>query len=49
MNTKYLFLTILNYGPNHLRASLDIFSKPLIAELKELWSTGFEAFDVALN
>ena len=49
MNTKYLFFTILNYGPNHLRASLDIFSKPLNAELKELLSTGFEAYDVSLN
>ena len=49
MNTEYLFLTILNFGPNHPRASLDIFLKPLIAELKELWSTGVEAYDVSLN
>ncbi|XP_048591404.1 uncharacterized protein LOC125576096 [Brassica napus] len=49
MNTEYLFLTILNSGPNHPRASLDIFLKPLIAELKELWSTGVEAYDVSLN
>jgi len=35
MNTKYLFLTILNYGPNHPRASLDVFLQPLIEELKE--------------
>ena len=49
MNTEYLFLTILNSGPNHPRASLDIFLKPLIEELKELWSTGVEAYDVSLN
>ena len=49
MNPEYLFLTILNSGPNHPRASLDIFLKPLIAELKELWSTGVEAYDVSLN
>ncbi|XP_056843150.1 uncharacterized protein LOC130495698 [Raphanus sativus] len=49
MNTEYLFLTILNSGPNHPRASLDIFLKPLIAELKDLWSTRVEAYDVSLN
>ena len=49
MKTEYLFLTILNSGPKHPRASLDIFLKPLIAELKELWSTGVEAYDVSLN
>ncbi|KAL1217251.1 hypothetical protein V5N11_013543 [Cardamine amara subsp. amara] len=32
MNTKYLFLTIINSGPNHPRASLDIFLRPLIDE-----------------
>ena len=36
MNTEYLFLTILNSRPNQPLASLDIFLKPLIAELKEL-------------
>ncbi|XP_033139196.1 uncharacterized protein LOC117130448 [Brassica rapa] len=49
MKREYLFLTILNSGPNHPRASLDIFLKPLIEELKELWSTGVEAYDVSLN
>ena len=33
MKTKYMFLKMLNYGPNHPRASLDIFLKPLIADL----------------
>ncbi|KAG7543202.1 putative transposase Ptta/En/Spm plant [Arabidopsis thaliana x Arabidopsis arenosa] len=49
MNTEYLFLTILNSGPNHPRGSLDVFLQPLIEELKELWSTGVDAFDVSLN
>ncbi|XP_010451681.1 PREDICTED: uncharacterized protein LOC109125055 [Camelina sativa] len=49
MNTEYLFLTILNSGPNHPRASLDIFLQPLIEELKELWSTGVDAYDVSLS
>ncbi|KAG7656520.1 Ribonuclease H-like superfamily [Arabidopsis suecica] len=49
MNTEYLFLTILNHGPNHPRGSLDVFLQPLIEELKELWSTGIDAYDVSLN
>ncbi|KAG7548238.1 Transposase-associated domain [Arabidopsis suecica] len=49
MNTEYLFLTILNSGPNHPRGSLDVFLQPLIEELKELWSTGVDAYDVSLN
>ena len=49
MNTEYLFLTILNSGPNHPRASLDVFLQPLIEELKELWSTGVDAYDVSLS
>jgi len=49
MNTEYLFLTILNSGPNHPRGSLDVFLRPLIEELKELWSMGIDAYDVSLN
>ncbi|XP_024009247.1 uncharacterized protein LOC112084358 [Eutrema salsugineum] len=49
MKTEYLFLTILNSGPTHPRASLDIFLRPLIEELKELWSTGIDAYDVSLQ
>ncbi|XP_024014224.1 uncharacterized protein LOC112088177 [Eutrema salsugineum] len=49
MRTEYLFLTILNSGPNHPRASLDIFLRPLIDELKDLWSTGVNAYDVSLK
>lgn len=30
MNEEYLFLTILNSGPNHPRSSLDIFLRPLL-------------------
>jgi len=36
MNTVYLFLRVLNSGPNHPRTSLDVFLQPLIEELKEL-------------
>lgn len=49
MNEEYLFLTILNSGPNHPRSSLDVFLRPLIDELKELWNSGVEAFDASLN
>ncbi|KAG7548108.1 Transposon En/Spm-like [Arabidopsis suecica] len=49
MNSEYLFLTILNSGPNHPRASLDVFLQPLIEELKELWHNGVEAYDVSCD
>ncbi|XP_010456912.1 PREDICTED: uncharacterized protein LOC104738435 [Camelina sativa] len=49
MNTEYLFLTILNSGPNHPRASLDVFLQPLVDELTELWYNGVEAYDVSLD
>ncbi|KAG7572504.1 Transposon En/Spm-like [Arabidopsis suecica] len=49
MNSEYLFLTILNLGPNHPRASLDVFLQPLIEELKELWQNGVEAYDVSCD
>ncbi|KAG7536908.1 hypothetical protein ISN44_As13g008310 [Arabidopsis suecica] len=49
MNSEYLFLTILNSGPNHPRASLDVFLQPLIDELQDLWHNGVEAYDVSLD
>jgi len=49
MNSEYLFLTILNSGPNHPRASLDVFLQPLIEELQDLWMNGVEAYDVSLE
>ncbi|XP_020886399.1 uncharacterized protein LOC110229805 [Arabidopsis lyrata subsp. lyrata] len=49
MNSEYLFLTILNSGPNHPRASHDVFLQPLIEELKELWHNGVEAYDVSCD
>jgi hypothetical protein len=49
MKEEYLWLTILNSGPRHPRASLDIFLRPLIDELKELWRTGVEAYDKFSN
>jgi len=49
MNSEYLFLTILNSGPNHPRASLDVFLQPLIEELKDLWMNGVKAYDVSLD
>ncbi|KAG7559517.1 Transposase-associated domain [Arabidopsis thaliana x Arabidopsis arenosa] len=49
MKSEYLFLTILNSGPNHPRASLDVFFQPLIDELQDLWHNGVEAYDVSLD
>ncbi|XP_019082581.1 PREDICTED: uncharacterized protein LOC104704465 [Camelina sativa] len=49
LGLSYLFLTILNSGPNHPRASLDVFLQPLIDELKDLWYNGVEADDISLS
>ncbi|XP_019083890.1 PREDICTED: uncharacterized protein LOC109125847 [Camelina sativa] len=47
MKREYLFLSILVPGRNHPKRSLDIFLRPLIEELQELWVYGVQAFDVS--
>lgn len=47
MKKEYLFLSILVPGPKHPKKSLDIYLQPLIDELKELWTTGVQAYDVS--
>lgn len=49
MKTEYLFLTILNSGPNHPRGNLDVFLQSLIDKLKELWVKGVDAYDISLD
>lgn len=49
MKREYLYLTILVPGRNHPKRSLDVFLRPLIEELQELWINGVDAFDVSVN
>ena len=34
---QYKMLTLFIYGPNALRNDIDVFLRPLMDELKELW------------
>ncbi|XP_056841656.1 uncharacterized protein LOC130494856 [Raphanus sativus] len=45
MEKELLFMSILIPGPKHPKRSLDVFLRPLIEELKELWSTGVQTYD----
>ncbi|CAA7013526.1 unnamed protein product [Microthlaspi erraticum] len=47
MKQEFMFLTILVPGPKHPKRSLDIFLQPLIEELKDLWFSGVEAYDIS--
>ncbi|CAA7031818.1 unnamed protein product [Microthlaspi erraticum] len=49
MKQEFMFLTILVPGPKHPKRSLDIFLQPLIEELKDLWFSGVEAYDISTN
>jgi len=49
MKREYLFLSILVPGRNHPKRSLDIFLRPLIEELQELWINGVNAFDISVK
>ncbi|XP_010495482.1 PREDICTED: uncharacterized protein LOC104772581 [Camelina sativa] len=43
MKREFLFLTILDPGPDHPKKSLDVFLQPLIYELQMLWEHGVKA------
>jgi len=44
-----IFLTVLVPRPENLKAKLDVFLQPLIAELKHLWDVGVHAYDISLK
>ncbi|XP_004305382.1 PREDICTED: uncharacterized protein LOC101300751 [Fragaria vesca subsp. vesca] len=45
MKKPYTFLTLLIPGPTAPGKDLDVFLRPLIDELKELWETGVRTYD----
>ncbi|XP_026452340.1 uncharacterized protein LOC113352780 [Papaver somniferum] len=45
MKGPFIFLTLLTPGPNSHGNDIDVYLRPLIDELKELWEIGVETFD----
>ena len=45
MKNPYMFLTIVIPGPKNPGKHLDVFLRPLIDELKMLWSIGVNTYD----
>ena len=41
-----MFFTMMILGPKNPGKKLDVFLRPLIDELKNLWSVGVETYDV---
>ncbi|XP_052116487.1 uncharacterized protein LOC127746636 [Arachis duranensis] len=46
MKDPYLFLTCLIPSPNNPKANIDVFLRPLIDELNELWNPGVLTYDI---
>eukprot|EP00258_Populus_trichocarpa_P021372 XP_024437391.1 uncharacterized protein LOC112323423 [Populus trichocarpa] len=46
MTRPFMFLTMMIPGPKNPGKKLDVFLRPLIDELKNLWSVGVETYDV---
>jgi hypothetical protein len=47
MKKPFMFLSVLVPGPDDPGKHLDVFLKPLIKELLELWENGIPAYDVS--
>ncbi|GLT56706.1 hypothetical protein SLA2020_297310 [Shorea laevis] len=45
MQPEFTFLTLVIAGPKSLGRNIDVFLRPLIEDLKMLWSTGVETYD----
>ncbi|XP_026417108.1 uncharacterized protein LOC113312578 [Papaver somniferum] len=45
MKEPFIFLTLLIPGPNSPGNDIDVYLRPLIDELKELWEIGVQTFD----
>ncbi|CAN1121606.1 hypothetical protein LINPERHAP2_LOCUS866 [Linum perenne] len=45
MKEPYLFLTLLIPGPSAPGKDIDVYMRPLIDELNELWSDGIQTYD----
>ncbi|XP_077237162.1 uncharacterized protein LOC143878814 [Tasmannia lanceolata] len=49
MKQPYMILSLLIPGPSSPGNDIDIYLKPLVEELKELWIDGVQTFDAARN
>lgn len=47
MKQEYLFLTLLILGPKSPGKNIDVYLRPLIDELIELWQDGVDTYDVS--
>ncbi|GLT86830.1 hypothetical protein SLE2022_049440 [Rubroshorea leprosula] len=45
MKSKHIFLAMIIAGPKSLGKNIDVMLRPLIDELKELWTNGIETYD----
>ncbi|GLT40965.1 hypothetical protein SLA2020_150590 [Shorea laevis] len=45
MRPEFTFLTLVIFGPKSPGKNIDVFLRPLIDDLKRLWSLGVETFD----
>ena len=49
MKQQYLFLTLIILGPNSPGKKLSVYLRPLIDELKRLWTVGVKSWDVSVQ
>ena len=47
MKEMFFMLSLLIPGPQALGRDIDVYLRPLIEELKELWHEGVQTFDVS--
>ncbi|XP_021756929.1 uncharacterized protein LOC110722015 [Chenopodium quinoa] len=47
MKKPFMFLSLLVPGPKNPKGNLDVYMKPLIEELKELWDVGATTYDIS--
>ncbi|XP_019254950.1 PREDICTED: uncharacterized protein LOC109233515 [Nicotiana attenuata] len=48
-NPEYIMLSMIIQGPSSPGNDIDVYLRPLIEELKELWETGIDTFDAETN
>ena len=49
MKQQFLFLTLIIPGPNSPGKKLSVYLRPLIDELKRLWTVGVKSWDVSVQ
>lgn len=47
MKDPYMFMTLLVSGPNDPTKNLNVYLRPLINELIQLWQTGVQTYDAS--